>query len=542
MTSEYATYRPTPEQTNSDSSVQSQPSSGNTSAQLSATPQSDEPASSDTLKEKGLAIVFNYKVADGEERPDSYFYQQITSRIDAANIPAGSVGVPYEIVIDFTQISKDLHITDSTQNFELGKKGFSVTVSGEVMKIAATPRESIDDVIKFCFRCENGKTKITGKDETPYFEYPKPLLINPHPRDLWQNLPVKDYEGYQNKDYDAQGVSVEYIPAKKGFASATPAKSIEVIAASQRGRSHAHVGKPRDDCFYFDFDKETGWNFVAVADGAGSAKYSRKGAEIACQTVISKLRSALSQEFNKTYINSDLQLLLQWGEEFVAANGKLDGSRENEFLAKTKLGDVFHQSVYAAHVAIVEEAKKRNAEKRDDAKTKDYHTTLLCAAFRYFSELSGWFIVSYWVGDGGAAILRWNKTERVLVLGEPDGGEFAGQTRFLTMPEEINAAPIRKRLRFSFCDSFEAMVLVTDGITDPFFPSEAAVVDEPRWLEFYNDKLKKGCDEEKNGCKELFDEAISPQEKSEALLKWLDFWSKGNHDDRTILVVKNKEL
>ncbi|MDR2704242.1 MAG: hypothetical protein LBC02_00540, partial [Planctomycetaceae bacterium] len=60
-------------------------------------------------------------------------------------------------------------------------------------------------------------------------------------------------------------------------------------------------------------------------------------------------------------------------------------------------------------------------------------------------------------------------------------------------------------------------------------------------LEFYEQKLKNGCEEEPNGCPALFDKTKEPQEKAEALLKWLDFWSKGNHDDRTILIVKNKE-
>jgi hypothetical protein len=161
--------------------------------------------------------------------------------------------------------------------------------------------------------------------------------------------------------------------------------------------------------------------------------------------------------------------------------------------------------------------------------------------FRYFENLRRWFIVSYWVGDGGAAILRWNGKERAFVLGEPDGGEFAGQTKFLTMKDEINAEAIRKRLRFSFCETFGAMIFVTDGITDPFFPSESAVGDEKRWLEFYEQKLRNGCKEEPNaaGCQELFDKTKTPQEKSQSLLNWLDFWSKGNHDDRTILIVKD---
>ncbi|MDR3204728.1 MAG: protein phosphatase 2C domain-containing protein, partial [Deltaproteobacteria bacterium] len=42
-------------------------------------------------------------------------------------------------------------------------------------------------------------------------------------------------------------------------------------------------GKPRDDSFFFDHDEESGCTFVAVADGAGSVRFSRQGSTIACQ-------------------------------------------------------------------------------------------------------------------------------------------------------------------------------------------------------------------------------------------------------------------
>ncbi|MDR1486115.1 MAG: protein phosphatase 2C domain-containing protein [Planctomycetaceae bacterium] len=503
------------------------------SVQQPSSPPDDSPQSSKT--ETGLAVVFQYRVQEGDERPENYFNQQITKRIDATNIPAGSVGVPYELVIDFTPLAKDLKIIDPKPNISFGNRGFEVIAEGNKITIKGTPRDNVDASLNLCFKKEDKKIKDAGHDEVPYSRYPKPFLINPHPRDLWQNLPVTNYEGYQNKDSEARGETVDYIPAKHGVFSTTPSKSFEVIAASQRGRSHAHVGKPRDDCFHFEFDKETGWNFVAVADGAGSAKFSRKGSELASRTVISSLRTNLSNE-----LNNSLPVWIENTLQKRKSNFEQPMFSYNEDIETNKIGNIFHNAVYAAYMAIHDEVQKRKAEK-NDAEIKDYHTTLLCAAFRYFENLKCWFIVSYWVGDGGAAILRWNEMNRVWVLGEPDGGEFAGQTKFLTMKDEITAETIHKRLRFSFCETFESMIFVTDGITDPFFPSEAAVADEHRWLEFYEQKLKNGCDEEPNGCPALFDKTKTAQQKSEDLLQWLDFWSKGNHDDRTILIVKNKE-
>ncbi|MDR2761439.1 MAG: protein phosphatase 2C domain-containing protein, partial [Planctomycetaceae bacterium] len=452
-------------------------------------------------KENVLNVGFQYRIQSGDERPESYFKKHITKRIDATNIPAGSVGISYELVIDFTPLARELKITNPRAGKTFSNLGFDVTASGNKLIIKGIPKTSLDTVLNFCFKHEN---KIVPKkekipDELPYYQYPKSFLINPHPRDLWQNLPVTDYEGYQNKDSDARGETVDYVSATKWMFSTSPAKSLEVIAASQRGRSHAHAAKPRDDYFHFEFDKDSGWNFVAVADGAGSAKFSRKGSEIACRTVISSLRTNLNNELNNALpdwiINSLKERESNFEQPFFSCN---------ENIETNKLANIFHNAVYASYMAIHEESQKRNVE------IKNYHTTLLCAAFKFFEKLKCWLVISYWVGDGGAAILRWNEKNRVWVLGEPDGGEFAGQTKFLTMKDEITAEAIRKRLRFALCETFDAMILVTDGITDPFFPSEAAVADEQRWLEFYESKLKNGCDEEPNGCNDIFNKTKDP--------------------------------
>ena len=114
---------------------------------------------------------------------------------------------------------------------------------------------------------------------------------------------------YKNFDTDARGETADYVKAS----TFTKAKQIEVIAASVRWRSHANVGKPRDDAFHFAFDKNSGWNFVAVADGAGSAKYSRKGSELATQTVVKELQEKLTVEFTRQHLR-DIQL---WESEFV---------------------------------------------------------------------------------------------------------------------------------------------------------------------------------------------------------------------------------
>ena len=58
---------------------------------------------------------------------------------------------------------------------------------------------------------------------------------------------------------------------------------------------------------------------------------------------------------------------------------------------------------------------------------KSSHLRSCCKKYDF-----GWFIASFWVGDGAMCLFdAENKTAKL--LGTPDEGEFSGQTRFLTI-------------------------------------------------------------------------------------------------------------
>ncbi|MDR1607973.1 MAG: protein phosphatase 2C domain-containing protein [Deltaproteobacteria bacterium] len=391
---------------------------------------------------------------------------------------------------------------------ELGLK-VEVKPNINIITLSETPKKGYDGKLYFNIaisNISNGGPRTFSKD----------IYIAPDPKSLWQDLPVDDFDGYETPNDTKEAIKIEAIDKI-------------VIAASCRGRSHAHVGKPRDDSFAINIDKDSGWNIVAVADGAGSAKYSRKGSEIACQTVIKELMEILkSDEFNNyLVINNDI--MINWRNIFNSDIYKNYKDIDNNYRNQTVFDKIFYKSVYTAYDNILNEAKTRGA------KIRDYHTTLLFMAFKKFDF--GYFYGSFWIGDGAMAIYNINADNKVLVLGAPDSGEFAGQTRFLTMSEEIKPEFIKKRTCFGFVDDFEAIILATDGITDPFFPSDACVASEEKWKEFWDKTLKLG-DEENPGCPKVFDRQVSLEDKAQDLRNWLDFWSKGNHDDRTILIVK----
>jgi len=316
------------------------------------------------------------------------------------------------------------------------------------------------------------------------------LIVVPNPKDLWENILTPTGIKYYKKDCDCQFLKVE---AKNGVSRK------DMVAASQRGRSHAHEGNPRDDDFALNFDKDTEWYTLVVADGAGSAKYSRKGSQIACQTAVEVCRTQLT----------DLSAKL---EEQI--------KNERKDVYRT-LHTIVGKAAFEAYKEICIEAHK------EQCKPKDYATTLILCICKKFDF--GWFVGAFWVGDGGIGIYN-REEQNLIVLGEPDGGEFAGQTRFLTMPEIFSD---RARTRFEIVDDFTAVILMTDGVTDPKFETDANLNSIEKWNALWDDL--NGANEQSTGLPDGTVATASAIDRQ--LLKWLDFWSKGNHDDRTIAIL-----
>ncbi|HNA22035.1 MAG TPA: hypothetical protein PLN40_11565, partial [Agitococcus sp.] len=61
------------------------------------------------------------------------------------------------------------------------------------------------------------------------------LIINPDPRSLWKNIPSNNQEIYAKPDSLSQSLHNAQF---------------NILAASQRGRSHAHKGQFREDDFF----------------------------------------------------------------------------------------------------------------------------------------------------------------------------------------------------------------------------------------------------------------------------------------------------
>ena len=307
------------------------------------------------------------------------------------------------------------------------------------------------------------------------------LTVNPDPRSLWKKIDPPADDPYFKDNTDGKLVE---------------GPSFRIAAASRRGRSHEHVGTFRDDDFFVNHDVGSGWSVIIVADGAGSAKSSRQGSKLAVIAAGEHLVVNLNAETGAT-----LSQALAAGESDRAAASKV-------------VGDTFHYLFHKAASLAVQAIETEAAAQ--GAAVKDYSTTLLAAAVKRSG--SDTFVASFWMGDG--AIATYGSGGLVKLMGTPDGGEFAGQTRFLDKAA-LSDQGFGKRIRCERFSNLSAVLLMTDGVSDPRFETDNGLVDSAKW----------------DGLWAELSPSLTSQEPDKALIEWLDFFTPGHHDDRTIAVL-----
>lgn len=388
-------------------------------------------------------------------------------------LPNASAGKPYSAAL-----AEALRLSAPICDARLrGHERTGLVFDVETALLCGVPEEAGEYYFELSFRFAD--------DHTPGPELRRriQLTVNPDPKSLWKNLPSDREDPYWKPD------------AAKALLR--PARTM--VAASQRGRSHAHEGKFRDDDFVIDYLDDSGWYLLVVADGAGTAAASRRGSQRACAEVRAFVREQVGEFFNPG---------------FMVALGAWNSGAGDEESRRTVSDAAYHLIAGAAHAALMgikqESAQSGLAE-------KDFATTLLFVLARPIGNR--WFVAAYWVGDGGIGIYR--RGQEVRVLGEPDGGEFAGQTRFLTTAEVWAPEEIQRRIRLDVVPDFTAIVLMTDGVSDPKFDTETSLKLPERWDAVWGE----------------LEPRLQGDAPDAALLDWLDFWSTGNHDDRTIAVL-----
>lgn len=190
--------------------------------------------------------------------------------------------------------------------------------------------------------------------------------------------------------------------------------SIYTLSTSICGALHKAKNLPCQD---YCFAKKTKNKLVAIAaDGAGSAKYSKIGARIICETLCNIL------------IRSNMQ------------NIRTEVIKAIE-CARQKL--IFH----------------RYNKTKNSRGLLDFSATIV-GVFCYKNQ--GIF---FHIGDG-AAIAYQKDDYQNLVISEPENGAFSCETYFFTMPDW------QHNLRFTEFNEKNRILLITDGVTGFVFSDD----------------------------------------------------------------------
>jgi hypothetical protein len=396
----------------------------------------------------------------------------------------GTVGRPYETKIDFKKWGwEDI----ATFRFE-GLEEAGLAYDEKTKQLTGVPAQSGDFKIGFRF-------KLKGEEEEADFhEKPLTLIINPDPKSLWKKLESDRNDPYWKED----DVTL--------FA---PLGDRHILVSSKRGRSHANVGSFREDDFAFKHFENVGWNLVVVSDGAGSAKASRKGSALACETIV--------RYFTENFTPETLLPFDELVQQYKTNRGDDTQKKLNHFVYNN-LG----KAVFQTH-------KKLEAFAAENGMPlKDLNATLAFCLFKKYEV--GYAFLSFGVGDCPIGLLNQDVSE-VTMLNWIDVGEFGGGTRFITMPEIFQSDKFATRFSFKLVDDFSYLMLMSDGIYDPKFVVESALPDIKKWKAFLADLGGKNEDGIKVDLNPDNGDSVAQ------FSAWMDFWSAGNHDDRTLAIV-----
>lgn len=419
-------------------------------------------------------------------------------------IPNAKELIPYSAKIDF----EALKLTDLIEDKFEGLEDLGLSFNKETDTIEGTPTQSGDVKLKFLF-------KIKGEDETEALnEKLISLVINPDPKSLWKLIP---------SNQEAIFAKPDDISIFKKFGEKN------IVVSSKRGRSHGKeidntgFGSSRDDDFAFKYFEKTQWSLVVVSDGAGSAYLARIGSKLACEAVVEYFEKVVDKEKTKEFEDK----IAEYNKEKTE-----DRLKEIQILSKQNL---YKASVYV-HNKLKEFAEQTfltNPELFNNPKAKtnlEYlHSTLIFTLFKKYEF--GYLIQSFGVGDCPIAVMNIDKTETTL-LNWLDVGEYGGGTRFITQPDIFQKQEVMiTRFNLKIIEDFSFLFLMTDGIYDAKFIVEANLEKHEKWLEFLEDLSGKNDE----NTKVVFNKDNS--DIANQLSKWMDFWSAGNHDDRTLAIV-----
>lgn len=275
--------------------------------------------------------------------------------------------------------------------------------------------------------------------------------VTQHTASLWKYQPVDSDEPEMHDEYLLKTLELPYA---------------KIVGASVRGKKHKHDGSNRDD--WFEFENIGDITVMAVSDGAGSKKFSRIGAESSCVSAVSSAKKLIEKlksdgTFEKCIENISAPLS---SAEFMSGCGVF--------------ADIVQESVISAYNAVQKAYQDRKSKYeyleilKRDMTVKDFSATLLLAITVPVTAegKEQQFVISCQIGDGMIAAVSKNQpyNEALKLLGEADGGAFAGETDFLTSETMKRKETLMSRTKIARREISDILIM-TDGVADDYYPN-----------------------------------------------------------------------
>lgn len=211
----------------------------------------------------------------------------------------------------------------------------------------------------------------------------------------------------------------------------------KIVGATIQGTSHIKDAIPCQD--FIKYSERNNVYCIALADGAGSCSHSAIGAEIACQTIC----NMILRDFDVIY-----------------------NLEESKFQQKL---------IHAIRTRVGIKAKKEGVTK------SEFSSTLLFVAHQ-----DNKFIIGH-IGDG---VIGYIKDDTLLVLSEPENGEFANTTYFFTTKNYKRHLRIKKGI----FEGVKAFFLMSDGSAECLFHKKDKVFSKAlftisNWINEYDEQI-----------------------------------------------------
>ena len=211
------------------------------------------------------------------------------------------------------------------------------------------------------------------------------------------------------------------------------------IAARCQGSSHFENSQPCQDqtyCKLFD----NGVYVVALADGAGSAKFSHYGAYLA----VSKAAEIIAAKFNEAFQEKTAE---SFSENLVSY-------LQRQLIGLSKIGINLDEIERAAY-----NKPSRDTQLLVPCDTRELSSTLLLVAIN-----NGRYLAAH-LGDGviGIECCTTNRKRAIKTLSKPDNGEFSNVTVFTTSAMAKNFMRIYTGQLDNPCSHVTGFILMSDG-------------------------------------------------------------------------------